>query len=185
MLVPACLLVVLASVPLLGGRLGALADLRWRGSWLLGAALGVQLAIMAVLPGGAPGLHRALHLVSYALAGAFVVVNRRVRGLVLIGAGGAANLVAIAANGGVMPTSPDAARAAGMTATEEDFANSAVLREPVLAPLGDVLVVPEVVAFSPGDAVLVLGAALLVHRACGTRLRRVGVRPRAARGSGG
>jgi hypothetical protein len=78
--------------------------------------------------------------------------------------------------------SPDAARAAGSTAAE-GFANSAVLERPVLAPLGDVLAVPGFAAFSPGDVVLVLGAAVLVHAACGTRLGRL--RPRAARGSAG
>lgn len=175
MLMPACLLAVFASVPVLGGRLGTLAALQLRRGWLLGAALAIQVLVITLLPSGAPALHRTLHLGSYALAGAFVLANRRLRGLLLIGLGGLANLVAIAANGGVMPMSAAAARAAGMTA-EKHFANSAVLEHPILAPLGDVFAVPGAV-FSLGDIAILLGAAVLVHTACGSQLRH---RPRAA-----
>ena len=179
MLLPVCLLAVFASVPVLGGRLGALGAVQLRCGWLLGAALGVQLLVITVLPGGDPALHRILHLGSLtALAGVFVVANRRLRGLLLIGLGGLANLVAIAANGGVMPMSAAARRTAGMT-EETGFANSAVLEHPVLAPLGDVFAVPGAV-FSPGDVAILLGAAVLVHTACGSRLRR---RARAASAS--
>lgn len=173
MLLPVCLLTVFASVPVLGGRLGALAALQLRCGWLLGAALGMQVLVITVLPGGAPAPHRVLHLGSYALAGVFVVANRRLRGLLAIGGGGLANLVAIAANSGVMPMSAAAGRTAGMTAGD-GFANSAVLEHPVLAPLGDVFAVPGAV-FSPGDVAILLGAAVLVHTACGSRLRH---RPR-------
>ena len=170
MLLPACLLAVFASVPVLGGRLGALAALQLRCGRLLGAALAVQVLVITVLPGGAPVLHRILHLGSYALAGAFVAANRGLRGLLLIGLGGLGNLVTIAANGGVMPMSAAAGRAAGMS-TEKGFANSAVLDQSVLAPLGDVFAVPGAV-FSPGDVAILLGAAALVHTACGSRLPR-------------
>ena len=170
MLLPVCLLAVFASVPVLSGRLGALAAMQLRSGWLLGAALGIQVLVITVLPGGAPALHRVLHVSSYALAGVFVVANRRLRGMLLIGLGGLANLVAIAANGGVMPMSAAAGRTAGMT-TEEGFANSAVLDYPVLAPLGDVFAVPGAV-FSPGDVAILVGAAMLVHTACGSRLPR-------------
>jgi hypothetical protein len=168
-LLPVCLLAVFASVPVLGGRLGALAAVRLRWGRLLGAALGIQVLVITVLPGGAPALHRILHLGSYALAGIFVVANRGQRGLLLIGLGGLANLVAIAANNGVMPMSAAAGRTAGMTA-EKGFANSAVLEHPVLASLGDVFAVPGAV-FSPGDVAILLGAAVLVHTACGSHLR--------------
>ena len=170
MLLPACLLAVFASVPVLSGRLGALAAVQLRSGWVLGVALGIQVLVITVLPGGAPAAHKVLHVSSYALAGVFVVANRRLRGLLLIGLGGLANLVAIVANGGVMPMSAAAARTAGMTA-EEGFANSAVLEHPVLAPLGDVFAVPSAV-FSPGDVAILAGAALLVHTACGSRLPR-------------
>jgi hypothetical protein len=168
MLLPVCLLVVFASVRVSGGQLGALAALQLRRVWLLGAALGMQVLVITVLPGGAPALHRMLHLGSYALAGVFVVANRRLRGLLLIGLGGLANLVAIAANSGVMPMSAAAGRTAGMT-PEEGFANTAVLEHPALAPLGDVFAVPGAV-FSPGDLAILLGAAVLVHTVCGSRL---------------
>src|SRR5215207_11569671 len=95
------LLLAVLSVPLAGGRLGALADLRFRRVWLVPVALGVQILIISVAPGGAPALHQAAHLASYALAGVFVASNRRIPFLWLIGAGGLMNLAAIAANGGV------------------------------------------------------------------------------------
>jgi hypothetical protein len=179
-LLPACLLAVLASVPLCGGRLGALGALRLGSKWLLGVALALQVLVISVLPGGAPLAHRALHLASYALAAMFVWSNRRVRGLVALGLGGLANATAIAANGGVMPMTRHAAQAAGIGASD-GFANSAVLEHPALTPLGDVFAVPGT-AFSLGDVLIVAGAALLVHAACGTRLA---LRPRAARGSAG
>jgi hypothetical protein len=169
MLLPACLLAVFGTVPVFGGRLGALAALQLRHRWLLGAALAIQVLVITLLPDGAPALHRALHLGSYALAAAFLIANRRLRGLLLIALGGLANLVAIAANSGVMPMSATAGRAAGMTA-EKHFANSAVLEHPILASLGDVFAVPGAV-FSPGDIAILLGAAVLVHTACGSQLR--------------
>ena len=167
MLLPLCLLAVFASVPLLGGRLGALAELRLRAAWLLAAALALQVVVISLVPGGASALHRAAHLASYGLAAAFVVANRRLRGLAPLALGGLANAVAIAANGGVMPMGPAAARAAGI-APSAGFANSAVLAHPRLAPLGDVLALPGV-AFSCGDVLIVAGAAVLVHAACGAR----------------
>src|SRR5206468_329874 len=86
--------------------------------------------------------------------------------------GGALNLVAITANRGAMPASPTAEAAAGLTGT--DPANSAVLAHPHLAFLGDVFAIPASWplhnVFSVGDVVLVVGTALLIHRATGSRL---------------
>ena len=64
-------LAVLASVPLAGGRLGALADLRLRRPGLAVAAILVQIVIISLLPAGSHGLHRAVHIGSYLLLGAF------------------------------------------------------------------------------------------------------------------
>ena len=125
MLIGAALLLCILSVPLTGGRLSGLADLEFRRSWLAVAALVVQVLIISILPGGARGLSEEVHLASYLLLGAFLVVNRHIPGLLVIAAGGALNFAAIAANGGVMPADPDAIAAAGIPQDATEFANSA------------------------------------------------------------
>jgi hypothetical protein len=161
LLVPPILL-FLALVPLRGGRLGALVDLRFRRLGLLWAALALQLGLF--MPGGPAW--PAAHLLSYALAGAFAWHNRRIPYLWLLCLGGALNLAAITANGGTMPASRAAEAAAGLTGTGP--ANSAVVAHPQLAWLGDVFALPASWplhnVFSAGDVILVLAAGLLIHR---------------------
>lgn len=173
MLVLAGLLLAALSVPLAGGRLSALGDLRFRHTWLLAAGLGLQILVISVVPEGDPGLHRAAHVVSYALGGAFVVANRRIPFLWLVGAGGGLNLAAIAANDGVMPADPSALRTAGL-ALEDGFANSAPVAHPRLGFLGDIFAVPAGWplnnVFSVGDILIVVGALVLLHRVGDSRL---------------
>ena len=175
MFLAVCLLASLASVAVVGGRLDALADLRFRQPWLLGVAFGLQLLVISVAPAGDAWWHQTLHLASYAIGGAFVVRNRQVPFLWLIGAGGLMNLAAIAANGGVMPARPAALAAAGL-ASGPGFANSAPLAHPRLAFLGDVFAIPDAVplanVFSLGDVCIAVGALVLLHRVCGARPQR-------------
>jgi hypothetical protein len=160
------------AVPLLGGRLGALAEVRLRLPWLLPAALGLQVAALD-LPGLPAGLRPLLHVGSYLVAGAFLVANRRLPGIVLVALGAAANLAAILANGGVMPASPAALAAAGLPTDEPGFANSAALDDPRLAFLGDVFAIPRgwplANVFSVGDLLIAAGAAAAVLGICGAR----------------
>ena len=74
----------LLTVPLAGGRLSKLADLRLRWPAAIFASLFIQVVIVSILPDGNPWIHRTLHLVSYLLAAAFLVVNRRIVGLWVI-----------------------------------------------------------------------------------------------------
>ena len=183
MLLQALLALCLVTVPLAGGRLVRLADLRPRRPWAVFAALGLQAVFIAVdLPPGG-WLGPTLHLASYGLAAVFVVSNRRVPGLALLALGAAMNVAAIAANGGVMPASARALRAAGLGATGE-YENSAALDHPRLAFLGDVSAWPEpwplANVFSPGDVLVVLGAGVAVHCLGGSRLGRWGQRRRGA-----
>jgi Family of unknown function (DUF5317) len=168
MLIAALVLLALASVPLTGGRLSALAEVQVRGGGIAVLALAVQVLIVTIFPGGDHGLHTALHLATYALLGAFVWVNRRIPGLLVIGAGGALNLVAIAANGGVMPASAAALRRAGLNPDPGQFTNSGALAHPHLLPLGDVFATPAGMplhnVFSVGDVLIVLGVLFLAHR---------------------
>jgi uncharacterized protein DUF5317 len=161
----------LISVPLARGRLSALADRELRHSWLALAGIGLQILIISVISGGPDGFHEAVHLASYALLGAFAWINRRIPGVPLIILGGLLNLVAIVANGGVMPADPDLAlHAAG----DGGFVNSGAVENPRLLFLGDVLATPDSLPFynvySVGDVTIVLGVLVLLHRVCGSRL---------------
>jgi predicted MFS family arabinose efflux permease len=173
-LLVAFVVLAVATVPIFGGRLGALAELRFRHAWALLAALGVQIVIVSVIPEGHGPLLGAAHIGSYLLAGLFVVGNRRLPGIWLIAMGGAMNLAAIAANGGVIPASPGALVTAGRAVSQAGFRNSAPLADPNLAFLGDIFALPPPFpfhnVFSVGDLCIALGAAVALHRICGSRL---------------
>lgn len=176
MLIGAVLLLVLLSVPVLRGDLTKLADLRFRAPWLVPAALASQVLIINVVPDGPAQFHRVVHLASYALLAGFLGCNlRQVPHLWIIAVGGACNLVAIAANGGVMPARPEALAAAGIVQAPGEFINSTAVSDPVLWWLGDVFAIPSWVplanVFSVGDVVLVVGVALCVHATCRTSPR--------------
>ena len=106
------------AVPLAGGRLGALVELHLRRVWAIYAALG--LAVLGVgLPGLPDGLRSLLLVAAYPVGAVFLLANRRVPGMALVALGAALNLLAITANGGVMPASaerPGRGRAAGRRA---------------------------------------------------------------------
>jgi MFS family permease len=176
MLLAAALLVCIATVPLFGGRLEALAELELRARWTLIAALGTQMTIVYVVPGAPHDLLSVAHVGSYVFAIGFLWANRRVPGLLLIALGGASNLLVIAANGGVMPASRSALHTAGLADTPGQFASSIAVGHPKLAFLGDVFAVPASFpvhnVFSVGDIVIVLGAFVLLHRACDSALFR-------------
>src|SRR5687768_14546444 len=70
LLVP--IVVGLIAVPVLGGRLGSLAELRLRLPWALPAALGLQVLIITVWPTGPELLLKPLHVASYLLAALFI-----------------------------------------------------------------------------------------------------------------
>jgi Family of unknown function (DUF5317) len=161
----ACLL----SVPLRGGRLRRLGDIRLRAEWAALVALAIQVLVLGIFTGGAAWWHALAHVATYALAAWFVWANRAIPGVVLMAAGGAANLLAIVANHGVMPTSAWAEHAAGLEPTGV-FANSTVLDDPHLLVLGDVLPVRLPLGLSNvlsvGDLLIYAGALVLLHRTC-------------------
>jgi Family of unknown function (DUF5317) len=173
MLIGCALLIALATVPLRGGRIMALADVRFRAAWLAFAGIGLQIAIISVVPGGSQSLHRGLHLASYGFIGAFVVANRDIPYLWLMSLGGACNLAAIVANGGVMPASASALQAAGIRQSPAEFINSTSVPDAHLRFLGDIFAIPSWSpvsnVFSIGDVLLVAGALLAFHRICGSR----------------
>lgn len=185
MVLLAILLLAVVTVPLAGGWLARLADIDLRALWAIVVALGLQVLIISVFPDRFEGIHVPLHIVSYAFAGVFVWANRSIPGMLIIGVGALSNFVAIAANGGVMPASPVALRAAGLPVSSEGFSNSASLEDPKVSYLGDIWSIPDswpIVdnVFSIGDVLIALGLVLLVHGVCGSRWV-----PRALRGDSG
>jgi hypothetical protein len=167
-------LAILASVPLARGRLTALADLPLRRPGLAVAAIVLQILIISVIPGGHQSFHTTVHMLSYVLLGAFAFCNRHIAGVAIAALGGLLNFVAIAANGGVMPANPDTLASFQGADTQGEFANSQILEHPKLLFLGDSIPTPSSLpihtVFSIGDLVLMLGVAVLVHTACGSKL---------------
>ena len=176
-------LALVASVPLAGGRLGALAELRPRAVWAVLLAAAIQVGITQIA-GGSHELHVVLHVLSYVLDAYFLFANRRLAGVPLVGVGAALNLLAIVTNGGVMPADAAALRISGI-ASRPGFDNSAVLAHPHLAFLGDIIPVPGPWpignVLSVGDLIIFLGALVVLHVACGSRLTRLRPRRRSAR----
>ena len=129
---------------------------------------------MSLWPEGVTAVHAVAHLVSYGFVVVFLAANTRRPGLWVVAAGTALNVGAIAANGGVMPASKGALEAAGMLDADGRFANSALVAHPRLEFLGDVFAWPAPLplanVFSVGDVLIVVGAAIVVHRVCGSRL---------------
>ena len=77
-----------------------------RFGWLVLIAVIVQLVVIYVGFGGAEELRRFIFPASYVLVLAFIVLNRRRVGFLVIGAGALLNFLAIVTNGGLMPISP-------------------------------------------------------------------------------
>jgi hypothetical protein len=168
----ACVVVVAVESAFLQRRLLRLGSLRFRRFYLLWLALLDQVLVISVLPGRQHVVLDIADLLSYVAAGAFVCSNRKVPGLLLVGAGGTLNIIAIAANGGTMPASASALAASGWRPQPGHFANSAVVAHPKLAVLGDIFATPRWVpahdVFSIGDVLIVIAVAVLVYRTCAT-----------------
>ena len=147
--------------------LTALRRARFRSAYLLPAALGLQILVVNVFPWLPHLVGSVVHLVSYGMLAVFLGKNIRLPGMRLTALGAAANAVTITVNGGVLPASAAALRAAGWDPNDGGFANSASLASPHLAILGDNYVTPSWVPFanvySLGDVLIIAGVVLLVE----------------------
>lgn len=152
---------------LLGGRLDRLGDLRFRWGWLAVVGLLIQVALFSEAATGVvgDGVGEALYVASTAAVLVAVLRNLRLAGLALVALGAASNLVAVVANGGVMPTTAAALAAAGLS-VEAGFSNSAIVANPALGPLTDVFALPPWVpfanVFSLGDVLIGLGVIVVI-----------------------
>jgi uncharacterized protein DUF5317 len=160
---------------LLGGTLRQLGQLRIRVLWLAYLAIALQVAAFpsGVLPWSMPGgVASALWLASYGTLGTFIVVNREVAGLAVVGVGQACNVVAIVANGGLMPVTRGALRDAGLEYRLRNNSISAV--HPHLSWFVDRWAVPTWLPFgnvySVGDVIIGIGVLLAIVVAMRPRL---------------
>lgn len=157
------IIVGLAAALALGGKPSRLLEIRFRLPWTVPLALGVQIVLFSRLGELVPApLVRPLHLATYALLIAFAAANLRIRALVPALVGLALNALAIAANGGSMPLSASAARAAGLDPSESNVSEAAQR----LGFLGDVFAIPAgfplANTFSVGDVLIGLGTAAFI-----------------------
>lgn len=80
----------------------------------MAVAVAAQLIVIYVGFGEAEALRRFVFPVCYVLVLAFIVLNRRRVGFLVIGAGALLNFLAIVTNGGLMPISPASMEKAGL-----------------------------------------------------------------------
>jgi len=153
----------------LHGRLDGLAATHFRLGWLAVVALGIQLVLFSPL--AADGLREAarwIYVVSTGLVVVVVLANLRLSGLPIVLGGALSNLLAIIANGGSMPASPEALAATGQTIGDGPT-NSVVLARPALEPLTDVYAMPAWLPlaniFSIGDVLIAIGIGWAVAAA--------------------
>jgi hypothetical protein len=179
MLIAALVVIAVLTVPLTGGRWSNLAAFRPKASWLLWLSLGVQVMQFTFLDLGPAS--DAVHVGTYLLAAAFLVVNRRVTGVWLVALGGFCNGLTITLNHGTLPAREAALRAAGLPIDRDDFVNSGVMAHAKLGWLGDVFYVPKGVplanVFSVGDVLLVIGAFVVIHGLARRTARHAAGRP--------
>jgi len=162
-----------------GGKLSRLAGLPLRLAWLALLGFGMQVYMIYWPSASAPALlslHTALLVASYLILLAFVWINRRLMGMLIVGLGLLMNLTVMLANGGYMPITPEAVVRVGHEYELQSFEPGSRLRntKDVLLPreqtnlwfLSDIFAVPRPFpipsVFSPGDAVLALGASILI-----------------------
>ena len=172
---------VLAAVALglvLGGRLGNLARIELRSTWLFFAAIGLQLVAFPV--DAAPWrtsetLASVLWVISYGLLVVAAVLNRRITGVPIVATGMALNLAAILANRGTMPVRLSAMHDAGRIDAVQ--ANSTAMSDPSLPWLVDRWAAPDWIplanVFSVGDVVIAVGAVVIVLAGMGVRIARL------------
>jgi hypothetical protein len=154
---------------LLGGRLERLGELRIRWAWLAVAGLVVQVILFAdPVASIVGGLGPVVYVGSTAAVLVAVVRNWRITGMPIVALGAASNLLAIVANGGVMPASPEAVSAIDPLGSA-GFSNSVVMADPALRPLTDIFALPAWLpfanVFSIGDVLIGIGLVVVIAAA--------------------
>lgn len=180
--------------PLVGGRPGRLGSLRFRWAPVILLGLAAQVVLFSDPVTSRIGdLGPVMYVGTTLLVVVAIVRNWAIPGIPLVAAGAASNLLAIVANGGYMPASSSAVAAMGKLAPV-GYSNSALMPDPVLAPLTDIFAMPRWLPganiFSVGDVLIGVGIVVTVVIAMragqdapsGTLPLRSGTGPDAVRG---
>jgi hypothetical protein len=157
------IVVAIVVVPLTGGKLSRVADIRLRRVWLLFAGLGIQVLLELVdLPRARfDDVGLALLLLSYVFIIGFGLSNLLVTGMGVITVGIAMNAFVIALNQGMPYRVPEGQK------TETTVKHRPEKPDDVLPALGDTIVLDDPVnaAISFGDLVIAVGLVDLTYRA--------------------
>ncbi len=162
-----------------GCALERIAAISLRHAWLVLLALALQLPLLRAEAG--PRQHiavqQALFLASHLLLLAFVALNRRSTAIKIAGVGVVCNLIAILANGGLMPISPEtlvqinpgSSLAQFPVGSHYGFSKDVILprQGTALWLLSDILALPPPfpwpAAFSLGDLIIAVGIIVLMQ----------------------
>jgi hypothetical protein len=155
---------------LAGGRVRNLENVRFMWWQLALAGLAVQLVIFAgPIAERVGSWGSAVYVLSTIAVMVALLRNLRLPGLWIIAIGAALNLIAVLANGGAMPSDPEAWRTlTGVAALPVTHFSNAVLMGPdtVFPFLGDMFVWPKPLplanVFSIGDAIIAVGAVVFL-----------------------
>lgn len=162
-----------------GRTIQQIAAIPVQSAWLALLALGLQLPLLRTPGGPVSGirLQQAVFLLSHVLLLAFVWRNRRLAGILIVGAGLICNLLVIAANDGFMPITPETLVNINPGSTEAQWPvgihygySKDVIRDREDTRfwiLSDILVARSPffrpTAFSTGDLVIAAGVAVLLQ----------------------
>ena len=164
---------------LAGGSFDRLAGTRIRLAPLALVGLAFQLVLfsapVAAMLGSAGQVGPMLYFASTLLVLLVLALNARQPGFRFIFAGATFNMIAIVANGGFMPASPDAWLALhGLASLPTDVLTNSILAGPhtPFAFLGDIFAMPRSLplanVFSIGDVLIAAGGAWFVTRTMGS-----------------
>lgn len=165
---------ILAAVPALalvwalGGKLSRLLDHEFRHVWLIWLGLGAQIVLFTPLGDWIPSaVVRAGHIGTYLPILAFLALNRSA-GLSILTLGATANIVAISANGGVMPADVQAQEVIFGADSGPALQLNTDSSADNLLVLGDIMALPPwfpfANAFSIGDVLLAVGLVWALAR---------------------
>lgn len=164
-----------------GGSPSRLGRLRFRWGPVVMLGMAAQLLLFSSPLGDALGpVAPIVYMATNGVVLAAVARNLPIPGLALVLLGGAANLLAMVANGGYMPVSRAAAEAMGRTPAG-GYSNSALLEQVQLAPLTDIFAMPTWLpvanVFSAGDVLIFVGVAIAIVAGMHGRGPRVDLAP--------
>jgi Family of unknown function (DUF5317) len=149
---------------LTGGKVTNLARIRFRWPWVVIAVIAIR-AIVLLTPLNSVEGAQYLYVVALAAIVAWTAWHvKRVRGIWVISAGAALNLIVILANGGRMPVAPELATSMAGRSTVGQY--TIMGSQTNLNILGDwIKLGPIPQAYSFGDVLIALGIAIVVFLA--------------------